>query len=540
MRRWNGWGEETTTYEVPPQAREQLRAWLGPGSPQPDAKLEDVLKRVPPSRVPPHDLLTYEPFERVLHSRGQSLPDWVSLRSGHIEAFPDAVAVPSSDEHVRAVVDYAKDIGAALIPYGGGTSVVGHVTPLPGEQPVITVDMERLSRLRRFDDMSLTATFGAGVKGPQLEALLRAHNCTLGHYPQSFEYSTLGGWIATRSSGQQSLGFGRIEDLFLGGKLEAPRATLQLSARSPASAAGPDFKQLVLGSEGRLGILTEATVRVVPLPEHEEIFAVFFPDFATGCAATRQMVQEGLPLSMLRLSTARETETTLVLAGHPYLLGALERLLSLRGVGQEKAMLLIAYSGPDALARRVRRAVLDIAGAHGGVNVGRTFGQEWQKNRFHTPYLRNSLWELGYAVDTLETAVTWRDTGTMIEAIEEALHTALAEEEEAVHAFTHLSHFYSNGCSVYSTYLFRRAPEPERTLERWRRLKAAASQAIVRQGATISHQHGVGLDHAPYMEQEKGRQVLELLEKVFAHIDPDGLMNPGKLLPASPIRERES
>lgn len=202
-------------------------------------------------------------------------------------------------------------------------------------------------------------------------------------------------------------------------------------------------------------------------------------------------------------------------------------------------MLLVAYSGPEGLARRVRRTVLNIAGEYGGVNVGRTFGQEWQKNRFRTPYLRNSLWDLGYAVDTLETAVTWRKTPAMIAAIEEALHTALADEGEAVHAFTHLSHFYSNGCSVYTTCLFRRAADPQQTLSRWKRLKDAASQAIVRQGATISHQHGVGLDHAPYLEQEKGRLGMEMLEEVFAHMDPDGVMNPGKLLPASPARGRE-
>ena len=274
--------------------------------------------------------MTLDPWERLLHARGQSLPDWIALRSGRIGAVPDAVAFPETGDDVAALLAWARERDARLIPYGGGTSVAGHVNPLRSEAPVVTVDLSRLSRLVAFDETSRLATFGAGVKGPDLEAELRARGFTLGHFPQSFELSTLGGWVATRSSGQQSLGYGRIERLFAGGRVETPSGRLDLPP-FPASAAGPDLRELVLGSEGRLGVLTEGTVRVSPIPAREEVHGVFLPDFPSAIAAVRDIAAMRLPLSMLRLSTPEETRTTLLLAGHERLIRALEAYLSLAG-----------------------------------------------------------------------------------------------------------------------------------------------------------------------------------------------------------------
>lgn len=533
MRRWNGWGDDGVNYPVPAGASKKLAQWVGPGTPPADAALADVVAQVPPSRLPEHPLVDRERLGRVRHARGQSLPDWVALRSGRLETFPDGVAHPRHDEDVRALINYAKGVGAHIIPYGGGTSVVGHINALPSGDPTLTVAMSHLSRLRRFDEESLLATFGAGVSGPQLEAQCRAHGCTLGHFPQSFEYSTLGGWVATRSSGQQSLGYGRIDDLFAGGRLQAPAGALELPATFPASAAGPDLRRLVLGSEGRLGILTEVTVRASPLPEAEQFRAVFFPDFESGRKATRDMIQAGLPLSMLRLSTARETETMLALAGHRWLIAALEKYLAVRGFSEGKAMLLFGASGRQGMVEKASKEALQIAGAYGGGLAriaGQRFGEEWRKGRFRTPYLRNNLWRMGYAVDTLETAVTWSRVSATIEAVERALQQALADEGERVHAFSHLSHFYRDGSSMYTTYLFRVAAEPEETLRRWRALKGAATEAILSMGGTISHQHGVGTDHAPYLAAETGALGMGALEKAVAHFDPQRMMNPGKLL----------
>ncbi len=528
MRRWNGWGDDTVTYPLPNGAVRFLVERLGPGSPSPDVELDSVLASVPPSRLPPHPLVSTDVLQRLRHARGQSLPDWVALRSGRLEAFPDGVACPETAAEVREVLRYAAEVGACVIPYGGGTSVVGHINPLP-EIPTVTVDMGRMNRLLHFDERSHLATFEAGICGPDLEAALRARGYTLGHFPQSFEYSTLGGWIATRSSGQQSLFYGRIERLFAGGRLEAPAGTLVLPP-FPASAAGPDLREVVLGSEGRLGILTEATVRVTPLPECEEFPAVFFPSFEQGQEAVRQIVQARLPPSMLRLSTAAETETTLVLAGHERLIAALERLLALRGVGASKCMLILGLSGGEALVRTARREALGIVRRHGGVCVGRIFGRQWHRGRFRTPYLRNTLWEVGYAVDTLETACDWTTLPTLLRAIEEALCRAMEKYEEKVHVFSHLSHLYPSGSSIYTTYIFRLASDPEETLHRWQEMKKAASQAIVAYGGTISHQHGVGLDHRLYLAAEKGELGMRLLREVCRVLDPMGVMNPGKMI----------
>lgn len=530
MRRWNGWGDDTILYSLPESARRALKKWVGPAEPPQEATLAEVIATVPASRLPAHPLVTTEPEERVRHARGQSFPDWLALRSGRIGVFPDGVAYPATTAEVQMLIDYAKTAGAQVIPYGGGTSVVGHINPLPDQAPTLTIDLGRMNRLLRFDETSKLATFGAGVNGPDLEAQLRARGCTLGHFPQSFEYSTLGGWIATRSSGQQSLGYGRIERLFAGGRMETPVGTLCLPAQFPASAAGPDLRELVLGSEGRLGILTEVTVRATPLPEQEEFHAVFFPDFETGRAAVRELVQAKLPLSMARLSTASETETTLAMAGHERLIGGLEQLLALRGLEDEKCMLILGFTGREALMTTARKEALSITGQHHGVHVGRTFGNEWHKNRFRSPYLRNTLWEAGYGIDTLETAVDWATIPTLVEALDAALRHGLADQDEFVHVFTHLSHVYSYGSSIYTTYLFRLADDPAETLHRWQTLKRAASEVIVAHGGTISHQHGVGVDHAPYLPAEKGPLGMAVLHDLVQRFDPQGMMNPGKLI----------
>ncbi|MCP4360317.1 MAG: FAD-binding oxidoreductase [Chloroflexi bacterium] len=529
MRRWNGWGDDTTSYPLPPNGVALLNEWIGPGTRPQDVKLTDVLAQVPKSRLPAHKLIQTEPEIRARHARGQSLPDMIATRSGQQLIFPDGVAMPTSDDEVTDLIRLADTHDLRLIPYGGGTSVVGHINPEAGKAPVLTVNLQRLNRLRHFDETSHLATFGAGIQGPDLEAQLRARGFTLGHFPQSFELSTLGGWIATRSSGQQSLGYGRIENLFLGGQLQSPIGMLEMLP-FPASAAGPDLRQLALGSEGRLGIITAATMRVSPLPERENFHAVFFPDFASGQTAVRHIAQARLPLSMMRLSTAVETTTTLALAGHEKLINTMEKLLTLRHIGEEKCLLLLGFTGAEPIVKTSRKAALEITGEHGGIHIGQKFGKQWHKGRFRSPYLRNALWEIGYGVDTLETAAPWANIPPMIQAIETALQQAAAQFEETIHVFTHLSHMYPTGGSVYTTYLFRLGSKPEITLQRWQAMKTAASKAIVANQGTISHQHGVGVDHAHYLAAEKGELGLTALGDLLHHFDPQGIMNPGKLI----------
>lgn len=275
MRRWNGWGDESKEYPVKAGILGLLKQLIGAGTAPSDVRLAEIVAQVPASRLPHHELISTDPELRIRHARGQSFADLVATRSGELGQIPDGVAFPQSSQAVRELIDWASDNNVSLIPYGGGTSVAGHINPVAGERPILTVSLAKLNRLMEINPTARLARFGAGIKGPDLEAQLRALGFTLGHFPQSFELSTLGGWIATRSSGQQSLGFGRIEQLWAGGRVETPRGSLEL-APFPASAAGPDLREMLLGSEGRYGIITEVTVRIRPIPELDVVHAIFF------------------------------------------------------------------------------------------------------------------------------------------------------------------------------------------------------------------------------------------------------------------------
>lgn len=528
MKRWNGWGNVATDYPVSPVALDYLKNTLGPLAPAADAAKEDILEAMPASRLPAHPLVDFSAEARLTHARGQSLPDWVELRYGCVDTFPDGVAFPETDEDVRDLLRYARAAGAQVIPYGGGTSVVGHINPLRSGAPVLTLSLEKMVRLLDLDKTSLLATFQAGVPGPRLEAQLKLHRYTMGHFPQSFEYSTLGGWIVTRSSGQQSYRYGKIEQLFAGGCMETPRGRLELNP-VPASAAGPDVREMVLGSEGRLGVVTQAQVRVRRAPEAEAFFGVFFPSWDQGSSAVRKIAQDGIPVSMLRLSNPLETETTLILSGKRWV-GLADRGLRLVGYDLKRCLLVFGVTGSLRLLNRTKQEVAAQCRKHGGLFVGQVVGHAWEKNRFLAPYLRNTLWEHGVAIDTLETALPWSRVGEASVAIPASIVAVMEQHDERVLAFTHLSHVYRDGASVYTTFLFRRTADPDELLARWQEMKAQASRVIQAAGGTISHQHGVGTDHAPYLPAEKGALGIDAIRALCKTFDPDGMMNPGKLL----------
>ena len=528
MRRWNGWGDDSIETTLPPRARELLESLVGVGTRPRDATLVDVVAAVPVSRLASDPRLTTDPPDRVRHARGQSLPDWVALRTGRLGAVPDAIARPPDAPAIADLFAFAARTGAALLPYGGGTSVVGGVTARVSDRPVITVDLEATAGLHDLDATSGLATFGAGTTGPAIEAALEPHSLTLGHYPQSFEASTVGGWVVTRSAGQQSRGFGRIEDLFAGGHLETPRGPFDL-ATPPASAAGPDLREVVLGSEGRLGILTDVTVRATARPKLERFDGYLLPDWDDALRFARRLAQSGLPLSMIRVSTPLETATTFALAGDGRSTGLLRRYLSWRGMGPERCLAIVGLTGEPRVVGATSRAVDDLVRGSRGI-AGPGIGSAWRHGRFSAPYLRNALWDAGYAVDTLETATDWTRLPDLAADLGRTLRHGLEASDERVHAFSHLSHAYPTGSSLYVTYVFRLAAEPDETLARWAALKSAASRVIVEHGATISHQHGVGVDHAPYLAAEKGALGMEAIESIVRTFDPDGRMARGALL----------
>ncbi|MEC5209778.1 alkyldihydroxyacetonephosphate synthase [Psychrobacter sp. PL15] len=533
--RWNGWGNVNINKKVSSHGAKLIKSHIGKTKKLSSVSLQEVLKKVPKSRLPAAiinlDMVSIDNEDRLRHARGQSFPDWIAMHGGDFEVFPDGVAMPQSTSDVEILLQLAREHDLIVIPYGGGTSVVGHINPPKDVRPVLTVAMSKMDQLIDLDTESQIATFGAGSQGPTVEAQLGEHGYRLGHYPQSWELSTLGGWIAARSSGQQSLGYGRIEQMFAGGTLVTPQGVLNI-ADIPASSAGPDLREMMMGTEGRAGIFTEVKIRVQPQPEEELFKVVFLPNWEAGKAVLRQAVQKNIRLSMLRLSNAVETNAHLHLGTSPSQFLAISTYLKARGLDSQKVMLTYGVTGDKAQNKLALNQFKQLLKQYGGVSGKLTdlMGKIWAHGRFKFPYLRGTLWEKGIMVDTFETATNWNNIDEQMQQMQEAVQTSLSDEGEEVMAFTHISHVYKQGASLYTTYFFRAGKDHTSTLARWQKIKHAASLSLANGTATISHQHGVGRDHAPYLAAEKGELGIQVTKDMLKSLDPEKRMNPGALL----------
>ena len=533
--RWNGWGNININKKVSPHGAKLIRSHIGKTKKLKSVSLQQVLKTVPKSRLPAAisdlDIVSIDSEVRLRHARGQSFPDWIAMHSGDFEVYPDGVAHPQSTADVEELLKLASEHDLIVIPFGGGTSVVGHINPQKGARPVLTIAMSKMDQLIDLDTESQIATFGAGTQGPAIEAQLNEYGYRLGHYQQSWELSTLGGWVAARSSGQQSLGYGRIEQMFAGGTLVTPQGVLNI-ADIPASSAGPDLREMMMGTEGRAGIFTEVKMRVQPQPEEELFKVVFLPNWEVGKEVLRQAVQKNIKLSMLRLSNAVETDAHLHLGTSPSQFLAISTYLKARGMGTDKVMLTYGVTGDKAQNKLALSQFKQLLRQYGGVSgkLANLMGSIWAHGRFKFPYLRGTLWEKGIMVDTFETATNWSNIDEQMQQMQQAVQTALADEGEAVMAFTHISHVYKQGASLYTTYFFRAAKDHASTLQRWQKIKQAASISLANGAATISHQHGVGRDHAPYLTAEKGELGIQVTRDMLKSLDPEQRMNPGVLL----------
>ena len=533
--RWNGWGNISINKKVSPHGAKLIKSHIGKTKKLSSVSLQQVLKTVPKSRLPAAmtklATVSIDKEVRLRHARGQSFPDWIAMHSGAFEVFPDGVAFPESTADVETLLKLAHDHDLIVIPFGGGTSVVGHINPQKGSRPVLTIAMSKMDQLIDLDTESQIATFGAGTQGPAVEAQLDVQGYRLGHYPQSWELSTLGGWIAARSSGQQSLGYGRIEQMFAGGTLVTPQGVLNI-ADIPASSAGPDLREMMMGTEGRAGIFTEVKMRVQPQPEEELFKVAFLPNWEAGKEVLRQAVQKNVRLSMLRLSNAVETDAHLHLGTSPSQFLAISTYLKARGLSSDKVMLTYGVSGDKAQNKLALTQFNKLLKQHGSVTgkITDIMGSVWAHGRFKFPYLRGTLWDKGIMVDTFETATNWNNIDEQMQQMQEAVRTSLTEEGEEVMAFTHISHVYKQGASLYTTYFFRAAKDHATTLKRWQKIKQAASLSLANGTATISHQHGVGRDHTPYLAAEKGKLGIQVTHDMLKSLDPEQRMNPGVLI----------
>lgn len=549
--RWNGWGWAHATFELGHREPE-VWAWvaeqlgLGGLERRPAVPLPEI--ELPPSRLAAPDLaalagivgeahVKVDRYERAFHARGKSYLDLLALRAGDLSTAPDAVVYPGEAGQVQALLERCDREGVAVVPFGGGSSVVGGVNALKraDQRAVVTVDMTRMSRVLALDPVSLTARAEAGIYGPELERTLQREGFTLGHYPQSFEFSTLGGWIAARGAGQQSYRYGKAEKWLVSAELATPRGPWRTEG-FPASAAGPNLNQLVAGSEGLLGIITAATFKLHRVPEASDYRGYLFRGVEQGVEAVRAIIQEELPVAMLRLSDGPETHFLQAFSAAQHPPGRAQRLveraLALRGYGEGRCVLLVGLEGDreTVLEAGVRaRCVIERLG---GQHIGRGPGRKWYRRRFAMPYLRDPMLDRGVAVETLETSARWSDLLDLYRGVSRALREALREHAADPSAralvMCHVSHAYADGASLYFTTVFPQKRGAE--VEQWLAIKQAATDAIVAGRGTISHHHGVGTDHAPWLAREKGPVGVAVLAGLKASLDPNGTLNPGKVL----------
>jgi alkyldihydroxyacetonephosphate synthase len=532
--KWWGWGEPSLAPELDGPALATLRERIGelaPAAPRP--ALDDF--ELPPAEALPQALIGAVGEEsvftgaedRLRHATGCGYVDLARLRSGKLDAAPDAVVLPADAEAIGRVLEICAAEGIAVVPFGGGTSVVGGVAPLRGDHArLISLDLTQLREVE-VDRRSLTARLGAGLRGPEAEAELAKHGLVLGHYPQSFEYATVGGFAATRSAGQASSGYGRFDSLVSSVRLIAPAGELSTLA-TPHTAAGPALREVVVGSEGVFGVIPDVTVRVRPVPKQRRYEAWIAESFEAGAEIVRALAQgSGLP-DVIRLSDEEETEVSLALSGPRGLAGSLfGGYLGLRR-RRGGCLLVVGLEGEEEAVARRRALSLRELRRGGAVYLGQSAGRSWEHGRYQGPYLRDTLIDMGAMVETLETSHTWSELAKLHDAVGGAIRGSLAAQGTPGLVFCHLSHAYADGASLYFTFISRSREGAE--VEQWRQVKRAACEAIVAAGGTITHHHAVGRDHAPYMEAEVGRTGLDVLRAVKEKLDPAGIMNPGKLL----------
>jgi alkyldihydroxyacetonephosphate synthase len=552
LKHW-GWGfeDQAPSRRELEEAARGIRERFGFGGEVEEAvPLDEVEIRAPRLKAPSGlgDLFTDEKYERVSRGLGKAYRDVVRGFRGEFENPPDLVARPRDESEIEAVLAWAEAEGAAVIPFGGGTSVVGGVEGRLADRPFVTLDLRRLDRVLEVDAESMAARIQAGATGPVVEEQLRGHGLTLRHFPQSFEYSTLGGWIATRAGGHFATLYTHIDDLVESVRAITPRGTWE-SRRLPGSGAGPSPDRALIGSEGILGVIGEAWVRVRPRPEFKSSCGVEFDDFSAAARAVREISQSGLYPSNCRLLDALEAGTT--------------------GAGSgEKSMLILGFESAHHPVDAPMELALAMAREHGGVpgevraqtpepgetpesGLGRG-GEEkarsragsaeagdsvgaWRSAFLFAPYLRDTFVACGVLSDTFETAITWDRFEDFHAVVMDAVRRKVAEVCDAPadgagapRISCRFTHVYPDGPAPYFTVMAPAVRGGE--VAQWNEIKAAASEAVMEGGGTITHHHAVGRDHRPWYDRQRPAPFAAALRAAKAELDPAAVLNPGVLI----------
>jgi alkyldihydroxyacetonephosphate synthase len=459
------------------------------------------------------DLLTDDHYERLLHTYGKSYPETVRAFARDFANAPDLVALPVSEADAAAVLDWAGQAKIAVIPFGGGSSVVGGVEPAVGDAyaGTVSLDMRRLDRVLEVDATSRAARIEGGIRGPAIEAALKPHGLAIRHYPQSFEFSTLGGWIATRSGGHFATLYTHIDDFVESLRTVTP-AGLMESRRLPGSGAGPSPDRMIIGSEGALGIITEAWMRLQGRPRFRGDAVFGFPDFFAAARAVRAVAQAGLYPSNLRVIDNDEAGACGVNA-------------------YEESLLVLAFESADHPVDAWMARAIELLQDNGGRrHADEGAAQRWRTAFIRMPYARELTVPMGVINDTFESAITWDRFEAFHDAVRRATAEAMKEATgNAGTVSTRFTHVYPDGPAVYYTFNVR--GDPRRLIEQWRHIKTRASDALIEAGGTITHHHAVGRNHMPWYREQRAALFGAALGAAKRALDPAGILNPGVLLP---------
>ncbi len=549
--KWWGWGEEGVffNYQNKPAFAPFVKKALAidlrprkvdtiafdpttvPDSPVPAALLDALVEALDA------DLVSTDAHERVVHGHGSSVTELMHVSRGDYGRLPEVVVYPRSDAEVAAVLALAVASDAVVVPYGGGTNIARSLQLDPAERrPIISLDTGLLAGLAELDEESGLARVGGGTQGPALEQALNDRGWTLGHMPDSFTHSTVGGWAATRSSGMQSDKYGDIADIVRGMTVVRPSGTVTLRP-APSESTGPSLREMFIGSEGRLGVITELWVQVHRLPAERTVVAYMYPEWKVALGAIRQISEAEIPTSFVRISDGNETGFSLATqkaattvkkkveaAGQK----GLWALMRKRGWNTDQMCIsYVCFEGSAEDVARRRKAVDKIAKDAGALVLGTGPGALYDQKKFDTPYLRDFLLEQDVMGDVSETAAPWSKLNGIHRAVYAAAEKAFAQLGRKGWVMCHLSHSYHAGACLYFTFAFKVGQNPD---AEYALLKTAIQQAFVDNGGTLSHHHGVGMEHAPWMEQVVSAEGVSIMRSLFDATDPGKNLNPGKVI----------
>jgi alkyldihydroxyacetonephosphate synthase len=548
--KWWGWGEEGIAFRHhdKPAFAAFMRSAIDLDVTKEPAAVADLSSlTIPSSSASPQlrsslqsvvgfDNVKDDTLERVVHSYGKGLRDLVRIRRGDLGRVPDLVVYPGSEVEVAGIVKAALSVDAVVIPFGGGTNISGSLeAPRSERRPVVSVDMSRMGAVLEIDGVSRIARIQAGALGPDIESQLNEKGWTLGHFPDSFKHSTLGGWIATRSSGMQSDKYGDIADLTRAVRVVTP-AGLLVTRPVPSSSTGPSVREMILGSEGRLGIITEATVHVHRLPQKRQIYGYLFPDWSRSLRAMTAIAESDAAPSVTRVSDANETRFSFATKKHEGFIGRTKSSLSkvylerVKGFDvQQMCLSFIGYEGSEEHVNIQKRLVDEIVASHGGLCVGTGPGRLYDQKKFDTPYIRDFLLDRGALADVSETAVPWSQLETLSNGVMSKANEAFDKIRVKGYIMCHLAHSYHSGACLYFTFAFRPSDET-RSLEQYDVVKGAIQRAFIDFGGTLSHHHAVGVEHAPWMSADISPVGVTMIRSLLDGMDPGHNFNPGKIV----------